>query len=102
MGWASEDDYDDSITVWEETVPAPNPADRKTPTKKAGSFVAVLEPPVQDEPSDERDGDVFYGEPTLKLDVQQIEVFRIKAVTYNKATRRVSRYRYPRADDKLL
>jgi hypothetical protein len=43
---------------------------------------------------------VFYGEPTLKLDVQKIKVFRIKAVTYSKAERSVLRYRRA-ADEKL-
>ena len=35
----------------------------------------------------------FYGEPTLRLDVEKIEVFRIKAVSYQKSKRSVFRYR---------
>jgi RES domain len=99
MGWASEDDYDDSITV-REKAPAPKPAEEKTPAKGVPSFEAVLEAASSNETGHETENDVFYGEPTLRLDVQNIEVHRIKAVTYKKAKRSVSRYRRP-ADEKL-
>jgi hypothetical protein len=99
MGWASEDDYDDSIAVW-ETVPAPKPAKEKSHDETAVSFDAILERTPRDELSGEWEENVFYGEPTLRLDVQEIEVFRIRAVSYQKAKRSVSRYRRP-ADEEL-
>lgn len=98
-GWASEDDYDDSIDVW-EMVPAPKPAEEKGSAKGVVSFAAILERAPKDEPVGEGDENVFCGEPTLRLDVQKIEVFRIRAVSYQKAKRSVSRYRRP-ADEKL-
>jgi hypothetical protein len=94
-GWAS----DDSIVVW-ETVPSAKPDEEKNPAKRVVSFDAVLKRATRDEPSGEWDEDVFYGEPTLRLDVQNIEVFRIRAVSYRKAKRSVSRYRRP-ADERL-
>lgn len=99
MGWASEDDYDDSIAVW-ETVPAPKPAKEKSHAESAVSFDAILERTPRDELSGEWEENVFYGEPALRLDVQEIEVFRIRAVSYQKAKRNVSRYRRP-ADEEL-
>jgi hypothetical protein len=98
MGWASEDDFDDSIVV-RETVPATKPAEEKTLAESVVSFDVILERAPRPEPSDRWDENVFYGEPTLKLDVQEIEVFRIRAVSYQKAQRSVSRYRRP-ADEK--
>jgi RES domain/HEPN/RES N-terminal domain 1 len=96
MGWASDDDYDDSITVWEETAPMPEPKpEEKTPSgKEIPNFAAILERASQDEPADRQEEEVFYGEPTLRLDVQKIEVFRIKAVTFDKSRRSISRYRH--------
>ena len=100
MGWASEDDYDDSIAVW-GTVPAPKqPAKEKSHDETAVGFDAILERTPRDELNGEWDENVFYGEPTLRLDVQEIEVFRIRAVSYQKAKRGVSRYRRP-ADEEL-
>jgi hypothetical protein len=97
-GWASEDDYDDSMVVW-ETVPLPKQAEEKSRAKSVASFDAVLDRASEDEPGGEDDA-VACGEPTLRLDVQKIEVYRIKAVSYQKAKRSVSRYRRP-ADEKL-
>jgi hypothetical protein len=88
-GWASEDDYDHSIVVW-EMVPAPKPAEEKSAAKGVVRFDALLRPPKR-EPGGKWDE----NEPTLRLDVQKIEVFRIDAVSYRKAERRVSRHRYP-------
>jgi hypothetical protein len=73
---------------------------QKRPAKGVVSFDAVLDRAPRDEPGGEWDENVFYGEPTLRLDVQKIEVFRIRAVSYRKAKRSVSRYRRP-ADEKL-
>ena len=97
-GWASEDDHDDSMVVW-ETVPPPKPAEEKSRAKSVVSFAAVLDRASRDETGGE-DEAVACGEPTLRLDVQKIEVYRIKAVSYQKDMRSVSRYRRP-ADEKL-
>lgn len=101
MGWASHDDYDDSIAVL-ETVPEPKPTPK--PTKKEAltkppSLASILELASENKPGDEQDDDDFYGEPSLKLDVQKLEVFEITAVTYKKAERRVSRNRRAAATD---
>jgi hypothetical protein len=99
VGWASEDDYDDSIAVWETVLP-PKPTQKKGPAKGLVNFEAILKRAPRDEAAGEWDEDAFYEEPTLKLDVQKIEVFRIKAVSYRKAKHSVFRYRRP-ADEKL-
>jgi hypothetical protein len=101
MGWTSEEDYDDSITVWEK-VPGPKPSEEKKRSAEDNiGFDAILELGLsREEPSRAWEDDVFYVEPTLRLDVQKIEVFRIRAVSYQKVERTVSRYRR-HADDKL-
>jgi hypothetical protein len=87
-GWASEDDYDDSIVV-SEMAPAPKPAAKKSTAKGVVRFDALLRPP-----RDERGGEWDINEPTLRLDVHNIEVYRINAIRYRKAKRSVSRHRF--------
>jgi hypothetical protein len=69
----------------------------RSPVEMA-SFEAVLE----HAPSEESGGewDEFYGEPNLRLDVEKIDVFQIRTVSYRTSKRSVSRYRRP-ADEKL-
>ncbi|HTA98916.1 MAG TPA: RES domain-containing protein [Bradyrhizobium sp.] len=93
MGSWTDEGYEDSITVWEKTVPAPKPVRRKAAARRP-NFAEIFESTPIDNPNDEQADDLVYGEPTLKLDVQEIEVFKIKAVTYTKARRSVSRYRH--------
>jgi hypothetical protein len=92
MGWASEDDEDDSITVWEE-VTSPKAVDGDKPARAVASFADVL---ALASPSDspEKTDDQFLGYVTLRLDVDKIEVFRIRAVKYDKIHCRVSRHRH--------
>src|SRR5205823_2598526 len=73
-GWASDDDYDDRIVVW-EMLPPPKPAEEKS-AEGVVSFDAVLERAPRAEPGGQWHENAFYGEPTLRLDVQKIEVFR--------------------------
>jgi RES domain/HEPN/RES N-terminal domain 1 len=96
MGWASEDDHDDSIAIW-ETVPPAQPEEQKSSAKPAVSFETILANFPRDEVSDEWDGT---GQPTLRLDIQKIEIFRIKSVSYQKDKRSVWRHRHS-ADEKL-
>lgn len=92
MGWASDDDYDDSITVW-ETVPGEKPAEENSTNDATQNPEAVLELNSW-EPSDALEqADQYYGEPTLRLDVQNIQIYRIRAVSYEKSTRSATRYR---------
>jgi hypothetical protein len=95
MGWGgvADDDYDDSITVW-ETVPAEKPAKPKSASSRAVNLRALLEV-ASSYPANATDGDdQFLGrEATLKLDVKNIQVLRIKAVCYQKSERSVMRYR---------
>ena len=100
VGWASEDDYDDSIAVWETVLP-PKPTQKKGPAKGLVNFEAIFKRAPRDEAAGEWDEDAFYEEPTLKLDVQKIEVFRIKAVSYRKAKHSVFRYRRPADEERL-
>jgi RES domain-containing protein len=96
-GWASPDDADDSVTIW-ETVPQPRKVEEKNSDGRVPNFEDILKRAPKDEPDREWDDDVSYGKPTLRLDVQEIEVFRINAVTYQKSKRYISRYRH-RADE---
>lgn len=99
MGWATDDDYDDSITVW-ETVPTEKRAGKKGENTGTPNFAAILRSSSR-EPTDELDElDQSFANPTLRLDVQHIQIFRINAVTYQKSRRGLTRYRRP-ADEKL-
>jgi hypothetical protein len=98
MGWASEGDYDDSITI-SETVSAVKPPENKDERNSDfPNFSAILESsswePVRETDEDEQ----FYGKPTLKLDVKSMQVFQINAVSYGKTERPVMRHRW--FDDK--
>ncbi len=103
FGWASDDDYDDSITVWEET-PRPKPP-RKTPiaapTKTGSSAFNFADfVPWPDESAFEDLG--TSGEPFLRLLVDEISVSRIRAVKYDQHKRGLSRYRYQDGDHDML
>lgn len=98
MGWATEDDYDDSIAV-RETVPAAKADKKKSRDNDKPNFAEILESSSW-EPVEVDESDQFFGDPVLRLDVEHIQVFRINAVSYQKRRRSVSRYRRP-ADEKL-
>jgi hypothetical protein len=91
-GWAPEEDYD-NITVC-ETLSRSNPAEENKPAPGVVSLKVVLERAPPDALGGERNDDAWFANPTLKLDVGKIEVFRIEAVNYQKTERRVSRYRH--------
>ena len=94
MGWASEEDYDDSITVW-ETVPVEKPVEKKRKAKNGPpNFADILEAATWEPPHEADENDQFYGDPTLKLDIGNIKIFHIKGVSYHKSRRSVSRHRW--------
>lgn len=92
-GWASADDADDSLTIW-ETVPQSKKVEEKNSDRRVPNFEDILKRAPKDEPDREWDDDVSYGKPALRLDVQKIQVFPINAVTYQKSERYISRHRH--------
>jgi hypothetical protein len=92
MGRGSADDYDDGITVW-ETVQAIEVVEKVRTKSDWPNFNNILGAARWEPPDRVATYDQSYGEPTLKLDVQNIEVFQIKAVSYEKRKRSVTRYR---------
>ena len=104
MGWGSEDNYDDSITIW-ETVPGEE-SGKEDPNKEKpkedhdpfgfGDFI-VTEPPDIETGSDDEVSPS--GEPTLRLDVNNIDLQVIRSVKYETSSRMVSRHRKTNNDD---
>jgi hypothetical protein len=93
MGSGADDDHDYSITVW-ETVPAEKPAKPKSASSCTPNLRALLEVASWDPANATEGDDRFLGrETTLKLDVKKIQIFRIKAVSYQKSEHSVMRYR---------
>jgi hypothetical protein len=96
MGRETEDDYDDSIVLF-ETIPAQKP---ESVNKNQGFdplIVAMrsywdVEKVYQLE-REEGDGSLECRHPTLRLDIKSIRVLRIEAVRYEHRARRVSRHR---------
>lgn len=88
MGWASEDDYDDSIAVW-ETVPK----EKKRAKADTQGSEAAFDMASWDLPEPTGEDDQHDRTATLKLDVQNIQIYRIRAVSYKKMTRSTTRYR---------
>lgn len=93
MGWTTEDDYDDSITVF-KTIP-----DRQTPQEEGDegddSIVRIAD--TMGDPFDSAaalpEDYLPPREPTLRLDIESIEVLRIQAVTHGASNRHVMRMR---------
>ena len=93
ISWRSDDDFDSSITVW-ETVPAEKAREEKTSANSEAPSLSVIFETHSWQPDDGTEQvDYSYGEPSLRLDVQNIQVFQIRAVSYQKDGRNVSRYR---------
>lgn len=99
LGWASDDDYDDSITVWEERR-------RPKPPRKVGSgspnnavnFAALFQGPI------DRTTDAFgpAGEPFLRLLVDEISIHQIRAVKYDRRERGLTRYKSEEGDYDMI
>ena len=83
-GWSTEDDYDDSITVYEEYT-------KNTSHDNQSECMDKME--YHEEYYDDR-------EPTLRLDVNEdISIWGIKRAIYETSKRYVSRYRHEKAEN---
>lgn len=82
-GFGPPDDYDDSITIFEEH-PEPKPTEK---TESVGLFglVSMSEPPNIDEMD-------FNFAPSIELDINSVEVHNINGVNYSKNQRSISRH----------
>lgn len=103
LGWGDDDDSDSSIAVWEE-VPRPQPPRKMRPTsqpqsaRKSWTFGSTF-----DWPDDETYDDLTVtGEPYLRLLVDEMSVFRIKGVKYDRFERGLSRHRYREGDHDMI
>jgi hypothetical protein len=91
MGWVTDDDSDDSITVIELTPAQPAASEpEKIPQPRYSFGDALDEPPFA--PNDLR-------AVTLKLDMNSIKVRRVHAVTYETSERSVTRRRMEEGND---
>ncbi len=103
LGWASDNDYDNSISIWEETPRSkpPRKAYQVAPPEPVRSTVSFAEIPRR---ADDRTIDEFAParEPFLRLLVDEITIFRIRAVNYERPQRRLSRHRYQEGDHDMI
>lgn len=90
MGWASEDDYDDSITIF-ETIPDDNPEQKQQ--DEVAESLGFGNFRMMDIPEDVPDYDTLYSDPTLRLDIDSLSVHEVRGVNYTTSTRHVSRIR---------
>ena len=96
MGWESEDDYDDSITVFENVPPE---KEEPTPEKatSANPFgLITYEPDTRGYvalSNDDADDGLDFRDPVLRLDVAGIRILHIRSVKYEHHERSVSRHR---------
>lgn len=95
MGWASEDDYDDTIFI-SENVP-PEARDEHSDRALEHGFLESLWPTSRRGAADEEL--IIYREPSLKLDVPSINVLKIRAVSYEQSTRSIHRHRRSKEKD---
>ena len=93
LGFGTEDDYDDSITIWEEC-PAP-----ETLTKEKQSNRSDLLAYIGFEGLDKFD-EVINTTPTLRLDIENVQVVMIKGVRYDHLPRSVARHRREERNNK--
>lgn len=96
FGWATEDDYDDSITVFEE-LPKKNESPSEKDSDKRSSQLSMMDLSFDDAEIDFEYIDT--REVTLRLDVDNIEVKKIKWVKYDPENRYISRHRFNKKDD---
>ena len=93
-----EVDDNDSISVFENVVPDPQP--NESPLAKGKGSGRLLRPLSDPEPwwrnddiSSVRDDLVIYQDPYLRLDLESMRVLDIRGVRYERVQRRVRRYR---------
>ena len=65
MGWASEDDYDDSITVW-ETIPQQVPTKNQNADMDDSRLGGIFRIQSWSKVGEGHEEGAFYGEPTLR------------------------------------
>lgn len=97
MGWESDDDYDDGITVSERVPPEKKEESRPEMTIGGRSPLDLdaFEPGTRGHAAlnDDADDDPDRRALTLRLDVNGIRVLRITSVKYEHHARSVSRHR---------
>jgi len=98
MGWESDDDYDDSITV-SERVPSKK-KEESPPERTIGGAIPfdldTFEPDTRGYAAlsnDDADDGLDRRDPTLRLDVDGIRILHITSVKYEHHERSVSRHR---------
>jgi hypothetical protein len=92
LGWVSEDDYDDTITVFENLPAKRSSKKRRKKPFRPPSF-GDLAPDLSDGRENLRDDDCNTRNPMLRLEIDSVQVFHIEGVQYSYRERSVSRYR---------
>lgn len=97
MGWETEDDFDDSIAIFETVPDEQEQQEQGGPGSGIDRFADMAHDPF--DPAAARP-EIFLPthDPTLRLDVAGVEVLRIRAVTYDPSNRHVMRIRRNKSD----
>ncbi len=92
MGWETEDDYDDDIAIF-ENVP-PDKSNEPDKSVKKSMFDPDVFLRTGDTRHREEDEDYSaFRDPTLRLDIEGVRVFRVQGISYKRLERSVRRYR---------
>ncbi|TPJ72807.1 RES domain-containing protein [Mesorhizobium sp. B2-6-2] len=93
LGWSTDDDFDDGISVWETTQRPPLKTAIPKPQPKAQSHLPDFAALIASPSAGDETGFFPYMAPDLRLDVNSMIVHRIASVQYDAPTRTLHRYR---------
>jgi len=99
MGWVSEDDYDDSITIFETVPNEDREKEQQDKVFETTGFGIIGVPEFFE---DDTEAVSHQGDPTLRLDLDSVSVQEIKGVSYTTATRSVSRHRSTKDEEQTF
>lgn len=103
LGWGDDEDSDNSISVWEET-PIPKPPRKVHPTVQRKPIGNALRYGMAlDWPHDDAFDDLgTVGPSFLRLLVDEMTIFRIRGVKYDRYERGLRRSRYREGDHDMI
>ena len=96
MGWVSEDDCDDSITIFETVLDKPSEQKQQDEPPEPFGFSNIGSIDI---PEDDPDSNAMHDDSTLRLDLDSVSVQEIKSVSYTTSIRSVSRHRSTKGED---
>jgi len=96
MGWASEDDYDDSITIFETVPDKPSEQKQQDEPPEPFGFSNIGSIDISE---DDSDSYATHDDSTLRLDLDSVSVQEIRGVSYTTSIRSVSRHRSTKGEE---